>query len=209
VSYRRDYALFGGSFDPVHNAHVIIAQKLFEILNPLKKMYIVPAGCSPFKTDEENTPFDIRYRWCESAFSGLKGIEVLDIERDTGIEKPSYTIDTLNRFYDRFGEYPVLVIGEDSLQGFHKWRAFDEIMKKTTLSVYKRRFSSQLSEAERRYPDRISIHDTAYIEISSTEIRERLRRGKTIRGFVPQSIEVEVIAYYRSKRRMKQGDTNE
>ena len=196
MTSKKNFAIFGGSFDPIHNAHVIIAQKVYEFLMPLKKLYIVPAGCSPFKKDEENTPFELRVEWCKKAFSGIDGIEVLEIEKDTGTKKPSYTIDTLNTFYKLFGEYPTIIIGEDSLQTFHKWRALEEIITKSDLVVYKRRGYSEISETEKKYPDKVRLFDTAYIEISSTEIRERIRMGRTVRGFVPKSVEKEIIDYY-------------
>jgi nicotinate-nucleotide adenylyltransferase len=192
----KNYAIFGGSFDPIHNAHIIIAQKILEFLTPLKKLYIVPAGCSPFKTGDKHTPYAVRYSWCKQAFSGIDGIDILDIEKGTGIDKPSYTIDTLNRFKIQFTEYPVIIIGQDSLQSFHRWKDANKILEKTTLAVYKRKNSSGISETEKRYPDRVTVYDTSYIEISSTEIRERISQGKSIRGFVPQSIEDEIIKHY-------------
>jgi nicotinate-nucleotide adenylyltransferase len=196
LSSNKNFAIFGGSFDPIHNAHVIIAQKMYEFLRPLKKLYIIPAGCSPFKMAEEKAPFELRAEWCKSAFSAINGIKILEIEKNTGTEKPSYTIDTLNTFFKLFGEYPTIIIGEDSLQTFHKWKSSDEIIAKTSLAVYKRRGCSEISETEKKYPDRVRLFDTSYIEISSTEIRERIAAGKTVRGFVPQSVEKEIIYYY-------------
>src|SRR6056297_2044642 len=106
------YAIFGGSFNPIHNGHIIIVQKMLDYIPGLQKLFVIPAGCSPFKRQmEDQLPFEYRYNWCSHIFSKIDGTDTLDIERDDGAETPSYTYQTIERLYALFHDYPILIIG--------------------------------------------------------------------------------------------------
>ena len=194
------YAVFGGSFNPIHNGHIIIAQKMLEYIEGLEKLFIIPAGCSPFKRDLENQlPFEDRYRWCVHSFNGIDKIQVLDIERNDEKDEPSYTYETLERFFYLYGQYPVLIIGEDSLASFDRWRNFEKILERCDVAVFKRRGYSKNAMIDTKFKSKITVYDTPFIEISSTEIRNRIGEGKSVRGYVPQTLEEEIIKKYKRK----------
>jgi len=195
------YAFFGGSFDPIHNGHIIIVQYMLDFLKP-EWLFVVPAGRSPFKTGKTDTAdFESRYTWCERGFSGLNRVRILDIERGTDESSPAYTIDTLHRFNQRFGSYPTLILGEDALATFHKWKDYRKILELTKLAVFHRKTSKskQSNTLESTYKDRILRFPTPIIEISSTEIRKRAISKSSLRGFVPESIEQGIRTCYSKK----------
>ncbi len=187
------YAIFGGSFNPIHNGHIIIVQKMLDYIEGLQKLYVIPAGCSPFKRQMENQlPFEYRYNWCSRVFSKIDGTDTLDIERDDENDIPSYTYQTIERFYALYHEYPILIIGEDSLSSFHKWKYYEHILDRCELAVFKRRGFSGKVSVDSKYMQKITIYDSPYIEISSTEIRERIKEKKSIKGYVPETLEEDI-----------------
>lgn len=192
------YAIFGGSFNPIHNGHIIIVQKMLDYIPKLKKLFVIPAGCSPFKRQiEDQLPFEYRYNWCSHIFSNIDGTDTLDIERDDRAETPSYTYQTVERCYELFHSYPVLVIGEDSLSSFHKWKYYECILERCELAVFKRRGYSGKVSVDSKYLQKIRVYDSPYIEISSTEIRERIKNQQSVKGFVPETLEEEIIKKYK------------
>ena len=194
------YAFFGGSFNPIHNGHIIIVQYMLDLLKP-EWLFVVPAGRSPFKTGKTDTAdFDLRYAWCERAFSGLNRVRILDIEREADESRPAYTIDTLHRFNQRFGSYPTLILGEDALASFHKWKDYRKILELTKIAIFQRKIDSgkQQARIDPLYKDRILRFSTPLIEISSTEIRRRAASKRSLRGFVPEAIEPRIGACYSS-----------
>jgi len=199
------YAIFGGSFNPIHNGHIIIVQKMLDDIPGLQKLFVIPAGCSPFKRQmQDQLHFEVRYNWCSRIFSTIDGTDTLEIERGDRIESPSYTYQTLERLYDLFHAYPLLIIGQDSLASFHQWRHYEHILDRCELAVFKRRgFSGQVC-VDAKYLHKITVYDTPYIEISSTEIRKRIKRQQSIKGYVPESLEEDMIQKYK-----KQSDDNE
>jgi nicotinate-nucleotide adenylyltransferase len=188
------YAIFGGSFNPIHNGHIIIVQKMLDYIEGLQKLFVIPAGCSPFKRQMENQlPFEYRYSWCSQVFSKIDGTDSLDIERDDEADTPSFTYQTIERFYELYHAYPVVIIGEDSLSSFHKWKYYERILERCELAVFKRRDFSGKVRVDPKYLQKIKIYDSPYIEISSTEIRERIKENKSIKGYVPESLEEDII----------------
>jgi len=199
------YAIFGGSFNPIHNGHIIVVQKMLDYIENLQKLFVIPAGCSPFKRQmEDQLPFEYRYDWCSRIFSKINGTDTLDIERDDEAKTPSYTYQTVERFYDLFHEYPILIIGEDSLSSFHKWKYYQRILERCELAVFRRRGFSGKVSVDNKYLEKITVYDSPYIEISSTEIRERIYAKKSIKGYVPETLEEDII-----KKISKMSEINE
>jgi len=201
------YAIFGGSFNPIHNGHIIIVQKMLDYIQSIKMLFIVPAACSPFKRElEDLVPFETRYDWCTRVFSKVEGTKTLDIERNENTDTPSYTYQTIERFKTIYQEYPLLIIGEDSLVTFHKWKKFERILERCELAVFKRRGYGGKSKIDDKYLQKITVYDTPYIEISSTEIRERLSGGKSIKGYVPETLETDIIEEFNKMSDMNDKD---
>ncbi|MFW6262611.1 MAG: nicotinate-nicotinamide nucleotide adenylyltransferase, partial [Thermotogota bacterium] len=176
----------------------IIVQKMLDYIGNLKRLFIIPAGCSPFKrTMEDQAPFEYRYKWCSSIFATIDGIDTLDIEREDAMDNPSYTYQTIQRFYKQFHEYPILILGEDSLASFHKWKHYERILERCELAVFQRRGYSGKINIDNRYLEKVTVYDTPYLEISSTEIRKRISKNKSIKGYVPETLEREIIEQFK------------
>ena len=174
---------------------------MLDFLKP-EWLFVVPTGRSPFKTGKTDTAdYELRYTWCERAFSGLNRVRILDIERGTDENRPAYTIDTLHRFKELFGSYPTIILGEDALATFQKWKDYRTILELTKLAVFHRKTSKskQSNTLESTYKDRILRFPTPIIEISSTEIRKRAISKSSLRGFVPESIEQGIRTCYSKK----------
>lgn len=149
----------GGTFDPIHFGHLNLAITLKEA-HGLDKILICPAWENPFKTGKKMASPEHRLAMCRLAIEGLKGFEVLDYEVKKG--GPSYTIDTI-QYLNR----PLrLLLGDDQLAGFSKWKEAETLKKLA--------------------PPLVGSRET--MQISSTNIRERLERGLPCVHLVPYKV---------------------
>jgi len=200
AKYDFRFAIFGGSFNPVHNGHIMIAQLLKEELN-IENLLIVPTKVSPFKQNEKfSASFEKRFNWIRKSFQGLDNFKISDVEWMMQNDI-SYTYLTLETLKKKLGEYPLILIGEDSLNSFTKWKNWQEIISKTSLGVYPR--DSVKLDREKLIEDGLDFSKVLFpplpkIDISSSLIRQRIAEGKSIRSFVPYSIEDELIEFYSS-----------
>ena len=176
--------IFGGSFDPPHVGHLLAAVDAFEALS-LDTLIFVPAAVQPLKTGVAAAPAHHRLAMvrllveADSRFS----VDAVEIER-AGL---SYTVDTLETFAQRFPSAErFFLVGEDAMTAFGSWKAPQRIMRLARVAILRRpgTAGADLSNA----PDGTISLSTRLIEVSSTEIRERVRDGKSIRGFVPESV---------------------
>jgi nicotinate-nucleotide adenylyltransferase len=183
--------VFGGSFNPPHIGHRIIAEYAYDYLKP-KQFLIIPAVLPPHKLEEKNIAnFDIRKKWCEITFPKER-FTVSDIENL--LPKPSYTYQTVLKLKEMYNDDIYLLIGEDSLINFHTWFKWKELLKEVTLVVYKR-YSEKL-----KFDNYNLSHiflNSPLIEISSSEIRDRIKKGQSIYGMVNDSIVNEIKNTYR------------
>lgn len=185
------YGIFGGSFNPVHNGHIIIAQLVIEYLK-LEKLFIIPAYLPPHKRNAKLVDFEKRYNWLMESFRDIKKVEICDFEMKKG--GLSYTIDTIDFFTEKISPMPFLIIGEDMAEMFSKWYRYEDILRKSRVCVYPRYRERVNLDLE----DRFLIMDLPLIQISSTVIRKRIKEGKSIKGFVPDSIVQELLEVYSS-----------
>ena len=200
-------ALFGGSFNPVHVGHLIVARDIFETFG-FEEIIFVPAYLQPLK-DKLFLPPELRLELLKVSIEGEKGFSVWDYEiRKGGI---SYTVDTLREFWKIHREKPIFIMGADSFESFHRWKEPVEILKLTKIIVVKRSgykisvngiaqkigYSIKFSEVSKGEPVDsnilneidVLIYSGRLIEISSTEIRNRLKLGKSIRYFLTDKSE--------------------
>lgn len=185
--------IFGGAFNPVHNGHVNLAREAVHQLK-LRRLIVIPTYESPHKTTKLAL-FDDRAEMCERAFMGISEgfnvkceVEVSDIERRMG--GVSYTINTLRELKR---EYPkeqfYLLIGGDMLFSFRKWFKYESILKECKVCALARGGDS-LSEMmefanEMGY---VKVLPSDIVDVSSTEIREKLSRSEDITGLVPDGV---------------------
>jgi nicotinate-nucleotide adenylyltransferase len=188
--------VFGGTFDPPHIGHLLVANDAREALE-LDRLIFVPAGAQPFKVD---TP---------PVASGQDRLEMVRLSvaddanyvvDDAEINRKglSFTVDTLEHLSERNPAARLfLLMGEDVLAGFEKWRSPARIRELATLvAVSRGGLAESVADPVTSAVLRVS---TRRVDVSSTEIRERRRAGKSIKGFVPESVErfIDVRGLYR------------
>ena len=184
--------LMGGTFDPIHNGHLLLAQSMHEQLS-LDRVLFIPAADPPHKDHRDNIQ-DTRDRWrmVDLAIEGVEHFEACRIE----MNRPgkSYTVDTLREFRKSRPQAELfLIVGADNVADMATWQNPDGILELCTVVAGSRLTRGQ--EADPELAARIQRVDTPILEFSSTEIRRRLQEGRSIRWMVPDSVET----YIRSK----------
>lgn len=175
--------IFGGTYDPIHLGHLITAQSVREIRN-LDKIIFIPAFISPHKSDVKTSSAEDRLNMIKLAIDGIPFFDYSDIEiKKGGI---SYTIDTLKELKKIYDEME-FIIGYDNIFTFHTWKEPDEIMKLAKIIVLKRK-SSHPPQFEDKYYKQAVFVQTRGIEISATDLRERVRKGLPINFLVPPKV---------------------
>jgi len=177
--------IFGGAFNPVHNGHVRLAEEAVKQLK-LKKLLIIPTFDSPHK-DTKLAPFEDRMEMCRLAFSHIEGAEVCDIERRLGGK--SFTINTVRALRNELPDAQFyLLIGGDMLFYFDQWYKYESLLKETKVCAVARDNDSLVDMMEfANEMGRIKVLPTQAVEISSTEIREKLKSSADISGLVPKA----------------------
>jgi nicotinate-nucleotide adenylyltransferase len=169
--------ILGGSFDPIHHGHLILARAAKEELG-LDRIVFVPANKSPHKAETKPATAEDRLKMVQLAIQGEEGFEASDIELKR--PAPSYTIDTLRELTKLHPEVElVLLIGADNAAKFDTWREPQEIRRLAEIAVLDRAGSS----AEQGWPVVRRL-----IDISSTDIRARVAGGRSIRYLTPDSV---------------------
>ena len=185
--------ILGGTFDPVHNGHILIAGETFRQLK-LDNVIFVPAACSPFKTETCETPAEHRFKMVELAVEGVAGFSASRIELDRpGI---SYTIDTLEALQGKKAQPDDLyfITGLDSLRTLSEWKDAGRIITLSRLvTVCRPGYDVRdIDVLEQRLPglrERLILLKGPLVDISSTDIRRRISAGESIHGLVPERIE--------------------
>ncbi len=178
--------IFGGTFDPIHNAHIIIAQYAKEQF-VLDRLIFVPCGNPPHK--KSMTDKAIRFSMTNLAVGDEFEISDYEVNR----EEYSYTLSTLQHFTSEYpGDEIYLIIGEDSLEDIEKWHKPKEILKLCKLLVFPRNSIKELLEkieyTKTAIGGEIFPIEAPIFEISSTHIRNCLKSGKSVRHMLPQKV---------------------
>ena len=161
--------LFGGSFDPVHNGHIEAVDSFLKS-GLIDEIWILLTPVSPHKKDQEKTDFKHRYNMLKLAFQESDNTKISDIEKD--LPKPSYTLQTIHHLKEKYPEYTFfLCLGEDSLQSFHKWHKYKEILQECALMVVDRPGSDHKS-VDSDILEKTIFVDHSPMDISSSEIRQ-------------------------------------
>lgn len=189
------YGIFGGSFDPVHVGHLIVAANAIEQLE-LEYLYVIPAYVQPQKVGNDVADFDLRFDWLKKVFENLDRVRVSPYEKEKG--GLSYSLLTVKHFVEEEGAIPYFVVGEDSFANFSTWYRWEEL-KKTIIPVIYPRISGDASFKSKEQNFSAIYLDAPVVDISSSSIKERIRNGKSVFGMVPDKIISEVIAYYKKK----------
>ena len=176
--------LFGGSFNPIHVGHVALARELRRLAG-LDEVWLMVSPQNPLKQDRDDLLDDrLRYQMACIALYGEEGIRASDYELH--LPRPSYTWHTLQRLREDYPQHTfILLIGGDNWERFPQWYRADDIVREYRIVVYPRRGSDIDRTA---LPPTVSVVDTPLLDISSTEIRQRVRQGQSIKNSVPEVI---------------------
>lgn len=183
--------IYGGTFDPIHIGHLILAESVREDLE-LDEVWFVPAFLNPHKAGRASTPPKFRLEMLRFAIAGHPNFKLSEIEiRRKG---PSFTCETLQSIHhERPADELFLMIGADSLTDFPNWREPDRILElSTVVAVNRGREAAVIPQEVSR--ERIQIVNMPAIEVSATEIRNRIREAKSIRYFTPRAVELFIQA---------------
>ncbi|RZK27321.1 MAG: nicotinate-nucleotide adenylyltransferase [Hymenobacter sp.] len=186
VAARRIGLLFG-SFNPVHNGHLILAE-YFATRTDLAQVWLVVSPQSPFKVGDLLLPEAQRVHLVELAIAGNPRLRAEDIE--LSLPRPSYTIATLDALRQRHPTTEfVLLMGGDNLPGLPRWQEAARLLAEVDIYVYPRP-GTPLPSLE-PFP-RVQVMAAPMLDISATYIRESLRLGQSIRYLVPATVEAEL-----------------
>jgi nicotinate-nucleotide adenylyltransferase len=187
--------IFGGTFDPVHLAHLILAEQCRE-QGKLDQVLFVPAALPPHKQTQPLTSFAQRVELLSLAISGNAAFRVEEIEKDR--PGPSYTVDTLTQLHQaRPGDELCFILGSDSLAELPLWYQPRRILELATLLVNGRADWPVPAESELRallqldadFPLRWQVIDAPLITVSSRDIRQRIAEGRSVRYMIPRAVE--------------------
>ncbi|SFL65620.1 nicotinate-nucleotide adenylyltransferase [Salibacterium qingdaonense] len=178
---KKKIGLLGGTFDPPHHAHLIIAQEALTILE-LDEVWFIPVYSPPHKSRDYMAGPDERLQMTKLAAEGNRHFFTSTVELDR--KGPSYTLDTVKRLNE---EYPdtdfYFIVGGDMAAGLSSWKNIEELMKRVTFAVIDRPgYSSPKSG------DSMCYIEVPLMDISSTMIRERIQQGRNIRYYLPEPV---------------------
>ncbi len=178
----RGIGVLGGTFDPPHLGHLIVASEACVALN-LERVLFIPAAVPPHKRSQNVTSAEQRLAMVQAAIRGDGRFEADDLELRR--EGPSYTVDTLRALRERFPAFELFfLIGADALREFHTWKEPDEVARLAHLVVFAR--GGEPAEPYGSLPTRLLV--VPRIDISATEIRHRVRAGISVRYLVPDAV---------------------
>ena len=179
--------IFGGTFDPPHIGHLLIAQTVFESEN-FERLIFVPANISPAKKNGDSSPPEERSKMLEIALINNPNFEISDLEINR--EGISYTVDTIREFVDKLKldkKDLFFLMGSDTLKSFHTWKDPEKILNLCNIIVAIRPGFTP-SDIPQWVLDSVRFANIPRFEVSSTNIRRRWREGKTIRYMVTKEV---------------------
>ncbi len=177
--------LYFGTFNPIHVGHLTIANHLVEHSN-LDQVWFVVTPHSPFKKKSSLLDNNHRYQMVDRAVEQYNKLRVSDIEFN--LPQPNYTINTLTYIQEKYPDYEfALIMGEDNLKSFHKWKNYELILENHHIYVYPRLSKGTI---ETQFDNHKKIHhiDAPIMELSSTFIRKSIKNGKNIKPMLPEYV---------------------
>lgn len=185
-------ALFGGTFDPIHHGHLILAREAMEQL-ALDRVVFLPAARSPHKLEIRPAPPELRLRMVSAAVAGEPGFECDGSE--AMLDGPSFTVDTVEAWRRKAdGDDLYYLIGQDNVRELPTWRRYEELRRMVRFVVFER-------DAGAPAHDFPSVKRR--VDISATEVRKRVAEGRSIRYLVPEAVRAIIEAH-----RLYQGGTH-
>lgn len=177
--------LYFGTFNPIHVGHLIIANHMAEYAG-LDQVWMVVTPHNPFKKKETLLDDNQRLELVFLATKNFSKIKPSDIEFK--LSQPNYTVNTLAHLQDKYPQHVFsLIMGEDNLNSLHKWKNYEVILENHEIYVYPR---VALEKENLRLKNHPKIHfiDAPIVEISSTFIRESIKKGKNVQPLLPSKV---------------------
>ena len=189
--------LYFGTFNPIHVGHLAIANHMAEY-SDLDKIWMVITPHNPFKKKSSLLDNHHRYQMVQRALEEYPKIKASTIEFD--LPQPNYTVNTLAYLQEKYPEHEFcLIMGEDNLKSFHKWKNYEVILENHEIYVYPR-ISKGIIETQ--FDNHPKIHKVAapIMEISSTAIRNGIKEKKNIRPLLPAEVfeYLDEMSFYKS-----------
>lgn len=177
--------LFFGTFNPVHIGHLILANHILQYAD-VDEVWFVVTPHNPFKKKSSllnnNHRYDMVWNLCED----YPGLRPSNIEFD--LPQPNYTVFTLAKLEEKYPDYNFsLIMGEDNLKSFPKWKNFEVILERHKILVYPRFSEGTIPVDLQEHPNVVKV-DAPRVEISSTFIRKAIKAGKDVRPLLPEKV---------------------
>ena len=189
--------LFFGSFNPIHNGHLIIVNHILNETD-LHKIWFVISPLNPFKTSDTLLNEYDRFHLVQKAIEGDLRLKASDIEFT--LPKPSYTIHTLAYLKEKYPEHVfTLIMGSDGFQNLDKWKNAELIARDYTIIIYKRPGFDIINKLNAS----ILVLEAPLLSISATYIRKLIERGKSIKYLVPPAVEEEITSFGHFRKNQK------
>lgn len=187
--------IFGGTFDPIHFGHLSLALDMLD-KHQLEEIWFCPVGISPHKQDTPPTAIEHRLKMLQLALEDIYEFQILDVE--TRRPGPSYTIDTLKDVLakERLKSHPkefCLILGDDAVKNFCNWHQPEEIVKLAQIFIGRRGLEKLVFEEGEMHSDvlkalKAGVTETRIMEISATEIRNRIAEGQYCGHLLPAKV---------------------
>ncbi|RKY84868.1 nicotinate (nicotinamide) nucleotide adenylyltransferase [candidate division KSB1 bacterium] len=186
--------VFGGIFNPIHTGHLIICEFVKEEIK-LDKILFVPTAVPPHKNSQNIISIEHRISMVNLAINKNKNFDIY--RKEAQINRVSFTIDTIKQISEDFNagkENIYLIIGEDNYYNLDTWKEPDKIVRICNVVVVPRGLSEK-NKMENRFRKYCIFLDTPIIDISSTLVRNRIRKGKSIKYLVPEEVEEYILKH--------------
>jgi nicotinate-nucleotide adenylyltransferase len=179
--------LYFGSFNPIHNGHLHVARQAIKQLQ-LDRVWLIVSPQNPFKDNQGLALQEHRLTMVELACNDEENISASDIEFNMPL--PSFTINTVKELLDKHPGYSFhLIIGEDNLLVFDRWKDYKELLRLTQIIVYPREHvAPHIPDALRTQADRIHFLKGELMPVSATEIRSLIKKGSSIMGLTTNAV---------------------
>lgn len=175
--------LLFGTFNPVHNGHIAIADYMVEHAD-LQEVWMIVSPQNPLKNSDSLLPEDERLNMVNLAIGNYKKIKTSDVEFD--LPKPSYTINTLRHLREKFPQHEfVIIMGADNLEIFKKWKGYEKILDAHKIYVYPRQSSDG---GELKNHPRVKFIPAPLMQISATFIRKSIKEKKDVRSMLDENV---------------------
>jgi nicotinate-nucleotide adenylyltransferase len=177
--------LYFGTYNPIHVGHLIIANHMAEHAD-LDQVWMVVTPHNPLKKKATLLNDQQRLQMVFLATEDFPKIKPSDIEFK--LPQPNYTVNTLIHLHEKYPDYEFsLIMGEDNLKTLHKWKNYEVILENHAIYVYPR-ISSETENLELKNHPKVHIIDAPIVEVSSTDIRQNIKKGKNVQPLLPHKV---------------------